>query len=503
MLNERVILMTTMPESDLNLLEPKMPPPLEPPRRHGLVFLIGLAALIGLAWGIGQFSNDSATASDRVLNPYHQGFLYRVKNFFFHSDQILAGQSDDRVNILLLGIGGPGHDGPYLSDTNIIVSIKPSASELALIPVPRDLAADVPGHGWRKINSANAFGEAERPGAGGDFASAVFSRTFNLTIPYYIRADFKAFQEIVDALGGITVNVPRAFTDTQFPGPNFSYQTARFNAGEQTMNGEQALNYARSRHGNNGEGSDFARGKRQELLLTAIRNKALSAGTIINPARVQGILSALNQHITTNLTWEQILYLANLARDLQLPAKTMVLDSSPGGYLINTTGEDGAFILSPKTGNFNDITTAVAGIFSTSSAPAANLATLNAPSANYLTVPNATITSTKLEIQNGTWRAGLAARTGEHLAAAGFTVIRVGNSLGRPIAQTTIYVLHNTVANTTLKTLSASLSAPYVTVLPDWLAESYDNPTTTENEQGMKYNTEADLLIILGTDIKE
>lgn len=495
--------MATMSEDDLNLLEPKILPPPQLRSRRWLAFLIGLFVLAGLGWGgLRQFSGQPTDASGRVLNPYHRGFLYRVQNFFFPSDHILEGQTDDRVNILLLGIGGPGHDGPYLSDTNIVVSIKPSTKELALMPVPRDLAADVSGHGWRKINSANAFGEAENPGGGGEVARAVFENTFKLPIPYYVRVDFTAFRDIVNALDGVTINIPRAFTDTQFPAANFAYQTIHFNAGEQTINGEQALNYARSRHGDNGEGSDFARGKRQELLLTAIRAKAMSAGTLLNPGRAQGIFEALNNHVATNLTWDQLLYLANLARDFKLPAKTIVLDSSPGGYLINTTGEDGAFLLSPKTGNFNEITTALAGVFSAESTSSIVAEAPTAPSASYLMAP-ATTNSLKLEVQNGTWRAGLAARIGERLSAQGFSVIRVGNSLQRPIEHTTIYLLNNKAPSVTVKKLSKLLQAPYITVLPDWLAENYDIPSTPENEQGMKYNTGTDLLIILGADTKE
>lgn len=496
-----------MDESAINLLPPQAPAPSpdEPPsgkrRPRWAIFFVAVICLAGLAYAIGRSNDDNLTGSGLTLFPHHEGFLYRVKNFFFPSNDTLQGQQDDRINILLLGIGGPGHDGPYLSDTNIIASIKPSTKQVALIPVPRDLEVNVPGRGMSKINSVNAYGEAENPGHGGDSAREVFSKTFNIALPYYIRVDFTAFQEIIDALGGITVAVPRAFTDTQFPGENYSYRTVHFDAGTQTMNGEQALVYARSRHGDNNEGSDFARGKRQQLILAAVKEKALSLATLLHPDRLQTIFNALKNHVSTNLSFDQLVYLAGLSQEINLPAKSVVIDSAPGGYLVNSMSEAGAFILTPKSGNFDQINTAIANVFvaTTTAGIASDQPT---PQTNYVTIPNANTTSTKIEIQNGTWRAGLAARLGQELSEQGFTIIRVGNSLKRPIEATMIYVLNPNSPKNVLSLLSTAVHAPFATKLPDWLAETYDNPQTAENEQGMKYNTQADLLIILGSDTK-
>jgi LCP family protein required for cell wall assembly len=478
------------------------PAPGTPPQKRRprwVIFFVAVVALAALAFALGHLrdSNDSGI----TLLPRHEGFLYRVKNFFFPSNDTLEGQQSDRINILLLGIGGLGHEGPYLSDTNIIVSIKPSTKQVALIPVPRDLAADVPGHGVRKINSANAFGEGDNPGHGGEFASQVFSKIFNTPLPYYIRVDFQAFKDIIDALGGVSVNVPRTFTDTQFPGENFSFRTVHFDAGTQTMDGATALDYARSRHGDNGEGSDFARGKRQELILSAVKEKALSLSTLLHPDRLQAIFNSLRSHVTTNLSFDQLVYLAGLSQDVQLPAKTVVLDSSPTGYLINTTGEDGAFLLSPKSGSFEQINKAISDVFvaTTTAGLAVNEPT---PAATYVTTPSVFSTTTKIEIQNGTWRAGLAARVGQELNSQGLTIIRVGNSIKRPIDTTTIYVRNINTPKNTITALTSLLHAPFATKLPDWLSESYDNPSTAENEQGMKYNTSADVIIILGSDTK-
>lgn len=495
-----------MDDTPVNLLTPKTQLSELPdgPGPKWPYFFVLLILLVAGALVIGRYGANDEYGNGSVLQPKHLGFLYRVKNFFFNSNNLLEGQSDDRVNILVLGVGGAGHDGPYLSDTSIIVSLKPSTKEVALIAVPRDLAVNVTGHGWRKINSASAFGEAANPGQGGEFARQVFSQAFNLSIPYYVRVDFKAFSDLVDALGGVNINVPKAFTDTQYPGANYSFTTIHFDQGDQFMAGDQALIYARSRHGDSGEGSDFARSRRQEQIIMAIKDKALSAGTLLNPARINNMIGAFANHVTTNLDFEQIIYLASFAKDLKTPAIKLVLDSSPNGLLVNATGEDGAFILSPKSGNFSEIDNAMMNVFA--NATTGSVLAVNIPSVQPVTdyfKPSGSATSTNLEIQNGTWRAGLAARVGESLSKTGFGILRVGNSLKRPIDQTVIYVLNSKVPGAVSAKLSGQLSAPVVTVLPDWLQENYDNTSTPENEQGMKHNPNADILIVLGANYKE
>ncbi len=470
-------------------------------------FCVGFVFLLLILWGAGRVmalvsKNNQPPNSSVVLQPKKMGIFEVVKNYFFHSEAIIEGESDDRINILLLGMGGPGHDGPYLTDTNIILSIKPSTHEVAMISIPRDLGVNVPGYGWYKINHVNSFGETKNPNQGGEFARSVFSQTFNTNIPYYIRLDFSAFQEIIDTIGGIKVNVPRSFTDTQFPGPKDSYQTVSFTAGEQIMNGEQALTYARSRHGNNGEGSDFARAARQQLILMALRSKLLSLGTYFNPSVIQKIFSSLSNHLTTNLSLGQMIYLGNMAREAGGITKNLVLDNSPHGYLISTTGEMGAFMLAPKTGNFEMINTTINNIFSSSTTLAASSnQTIISPPV-YQTKPTAT-TTLKIEIQNGTWRVGLANRLKTELENKNFSVISVGNTLKRPVSSTAVYVLNTKVASSAVSTLSQQVHALPAVTLPNWLQTGYDNPNTTEDESGMKYNSEADVLIILGNDFKE
>jgi LCP family protein required for cell wall assembly len=488
----------------INLLDPqKLEIPESKPKKKKLfwLFLIILVALFAIGctiqkkFSLAEWPSDASSYDLQTLEPKNVGLLDTVKNFIFHSDNILDGQRDDRVNILLLGIGGAGHDGPYLSDTNIILSIKPSTKEIAMISVPRDLGVKIDGHGVRKINAADAFGEAQTPGAGGEYARQIFVKTFDLDIPYYARVDFKAFQEIIDEVGGVTVNVPRSFSDSQFPGENFSYRTISFESGLQTMNGARALDFARSRHGNNGEGSDFSRARRQQLIMSALKEKLLSFGTYTNPVHVQNILQSLSNHISTNLNFGQMMYLASLGKDADKKIKMLVLDNGNNGFLRSYIAPDtGAFLLAPTTGNFDQINLAVKNVFEADLAkPAENLTLQNKPF----------FPSGKVQVLNGTWRAGLAAKYQHDLENNGLSTLPSGNSPKRPMEQTTIYIVNPKVSDEIIKAVQSTVPGQIKIGLPEWISSSTTNVAyNSTSSTNLNFNDQADILIILGMDIK-
>lgn len=449
--------------------------------------MIGLA-ILGLLifrnYTMTKWPTNPSAYDPITLKPKKIGFLQTVRNFIFNSDNVLAGQQQDRINILLLGIGGPGHEGPYLSDTNIILSIRPSANQVAMVSVPRDLAAKINGHGLKKINNANAFGEAENYGNGGEYARKIFEETFNISIPYYARVDFSAFKELIDSVGGIIVDVERTFTDASFPNNN-SLQTVSFAAGPQQMNGERALIFARSRHGNNGEGSDFARTKRQQLVLAAFKKKILSAGTFLNPLTLQKVISSLAKHIRTNLDFGQIMFLVNMAKDIDShEIKTLALDDSPNGLLKPLIGQDGAYLLAPKTDSYAEINSAILNIFNATDTPA-----VAAPDQNRSAPVSMSVPTAKIEIQNGTWRAGLAAIKKQELEKDGLYVSAVGNSVKRPIDTTTIYIITTNTSGTIITSLMNKLRASSTSALPEWLKTAYNASSSS-----------SDIVIVLGED---
>jgi len=452
-------------------------------RRAIFIFLLFFLILIS-AKLVGSFIFGAAPQTPEAYDPITlepkkpTGFLRQLGYSLFSKEPRLAGESADRINILLLGMSGEGYDGPYLTDTIILGSIKPSTQNVALISIPRDLGVKIPDRGWYKINHANAFGELKGQGEGARLTRAVIEDTFSAEVPYYVRVDFKAFEELIDIVGGITINVARAFTDTQYPGQNGTYQTVSFATGEQTMTGDRALIYARSRHGNNSEGSDFARARRQQQVLLALKEKILSFQTLTNPVRLNNILNSLDQHVITNLEFTDIIALIKMARSFNSPRlATVILDTSEGGYLEESITEEGAYVLLPRTGDWDEIKDLIKNIFSTAAAPDSTPIQATPPP----------LTKVNVEVQNGTWRAGLAARVRQELRHAGISVTTIGNTLERPIGASGIYPVSTASAPDVIETLTQTLAVPVKAMIP-------------ENESA---SSTTDILIILGEDYVE
>ena len=324
------------------------------------VLIVAVAVFLGLA------SYHVVSSGNAILSGLNNSsFFGELASFIQSGDKKLVGEKEDRVNILLVGIGGEGHEGGQLADTLIIANIKPSTNEVALLSIPRDLIVNIPGYGDRKINNANAFGEQDNlPGGGAAFTARILSSTLNISIPYYVRIDFSGFKQIVDDVGGVEIDVERAFTDSQYPTLNYGFQTLVFKKGVQRMDGERALKYVRSRHGNNGEGSDFARSRRQQKVLLALKDKILSLQLLTNPEATSKVADDLGKHIATNLKLWEILRLRSYATKIgngEVTAK--VLENTEGGMLKAAEGLDGAYILVPRSKDFSEIQTFIDHIF--------------------------------------------------------------------------------------------------------------------------------------------
>ncbi len=325
----------------------------------------GLAVLVILvsvgAWVAYSASNALGQISEN-------GFSF--KELF--SESVLK-SDDGRTNILLLGNGGSNHPGGQLTDTNILLSYNHDTEEAALISFPRDLYVDIAdGGGTARLNEAYAYGESnsESTGGGGVVAKDTISEIAGVPIHYYIEADFVGLKELVDSLDGVTVNVETAISDPYYPKDYFDedgnyYKTTDYNpfylsAGIQELDGITALKYARSRETT----SDFDRAARQQNLIMSIRDKALSLGILANPANVVEVIDVLGQHIKTDMSVGEIKELASLSKSLDLSSvKREVVDNSSTGLLVSTTTNAGAYILLPKTGDYDAIHELVQNIF--------------------------------------------------------------------------------------------------------------------------------------------
>lgn len=422
-------------------------------------------------------SSPSATSWIPGIN-----FFNKLKKLVPIADKLLIGEEADRINIMLLGMGGENHDGGYLTDTMMVASLKPSTKQVSLVSIPRDLTAPV--SGWRKINSINAYAEKENPGSGSDVTTKAVGELFQIPITYYVRVDFSGFERIIDEIGGVEVDVENEFDDYTYPvkgredNPDYysRFEHLHFDTGLQKMDGSRALKYARSRHALGPEGSDFARARRQQLLLEAVKDKLLSRQTLLNPVVLSKLLTEFNKDVSTNInTWEMI-RLWDLFKDTKRDQIiNKVLSDAPDGYLVSGKGQDGAYILTPRSGNFSEIKNMVQTIFET-----------NSVSPEEIVEPIAD--SAKVFIANGTWVAGLASKTSTTLTEYNFKTSGTGNAIERNYEQTVIYDLSAGEKNESLTALKKLTGATQAFNSPAWLEEY---------KSGEK---ESDFLLILGTD---
>jgi hypothetical protein len=242
------------------------------------------------------------------------------------------------------------------------------------------------------------------------------------------------------------------------------------------MDGSLALKYARSRHSLGAEGSDFARARRQQLVLEAVKEKLLSRQTLLNPVVLGKLIGELNKDISTNLnTWEMI-RIWNLFKDVdrgQIINK--VLSDAPDGFLVSGRGQDGAYILTPKSGNFTEIQNMVQAVFDT--ATSTSIQTIKPISDN-----------AKVFIANGTWITGLAGKTSSTLTQYEFQIAGTGNAVERNYEQSVVYDLTAGEKNDSLIALKKLTGATQAFNSPSWL-EPYK---TGDNK--------SDFLLILGTN---
>ena len=132
----------------------------QPRRRSWFWWKIGIALFVVIIGFIGLVGYRLVAAVNTTTNDNKKvSVLTQIGNLVGNRDALLKGEAEDRVNILLLGIGGEGHEGALLTDTIILASVQPSTGKVSMLSIPRDLAVELPQYGIRKINNANAFGK--------------------------------------------------------------------------------------------------------------------------------------------------------------------------------------------------------------------------------------------------------------------------------------------------------------------------------------------------------
>ena len=378
----------------------------------------------------------------------------------------LKGESEGQINILLLGVGGEGHDGPYLSDSIIVAQIRPKDNRMTLTSIPRDYLADLgTKYGQRKINSAFAEGFARNSDfdEAGKLARETVEKISGLTIPYFAVIDFQGFEKAIDLVEGIDVTVDRTFTDYTYPNNTNGYIPAvTFKEGPEHMNGKRALIFARSRHAAGPEGTDFARSQRQQKMLQAFKTKVVDLNLVTDSGKINSLLDVIGDHFHTNIGLAEMLHLYEIGKDFSKDnIVSQSLDPATGLVCDGKQEETGAYVILPCQGKTK---TDIRNFFQNS------------------------FTATALSKENSVIWLADSSKTGilynkaaKTLASAGATVLQLSYT-GTPLTQNVVYQIND--KPDTLKFIKDNLSASEVTLPPP----------------GVKVNKDkADLIVILGS----
>ena len=257
----------------------------------------------------------------------------------------LSAGGDGRTNLLLLGIDRRGGTGwAYRTDTIMVVTLDPDTRDAGILSIPRDLQLPIPGHGEDRINTANVYGSRSGgPEGGPALLESTIEGSFGIPIDGYLMVDFYAFVEIVDTLGGIEIDVPKRLHDTRYPDPKpgdpHAFKTILFEPGPQQMDGARALEYARSRMST----SDFDRAKRQQQVVLAIREKALSPGAIPSWPKLAAVML---ESVRTDLQTDELLAVAILVARTDMSTLKQVVLEHPLVY--SHRRSDGAAVQLPR-----------------------------------------------------------------------------------------------------------------------------------------------------------
>jgi LCP family protein required for cell wall assembly len=382
--------------------------------------------------------------------------------------------SGGKINILLLGIDQRrSEQGPWRTDTMILVTIDPVAKRAGMLSVPRDLWVQIPDNGeFDKINTANFRGDAESfPGGGGPaLAMQTVQANFNVQVDFYVTINFYAFIQALDRIGCVPVTVSETIDDPTYPAlDGFGFDPFHIDPGDYCMDSQTLLKYARTRAT---FGSDFDRAARQQQVIMAIRDKVLNTNelpTLI--AQAPDMYNTVSEGVKTNLTLDQMIQLAQLAPDI--PKENICSAVINGSYIESMqTLPDNSQVLIPDKEKVRQLVDDVNNGTGTCTPGGENLS------------QEATAEVATVSIINGTPQEGLASDTKAILTAAGVNVVAVGNADKFDYATTVITSYKGKTA--TARYLAKLLDVPETAIV--------DSPNPS---------AEYDIVVILGADYKK
>lgn len=373
-------------------------------KKKVILIILGILILVGgvILWKMDSVLNKISTEG---------GIFSSIAKSLPGVEDALKGEKEGRINILLLGMRGenvPG--GGTLADTIMVLSIKPNDNKASFLSIPRDLYVDNPNLGAKsKINAVYAYGQQDGKNNGISSMKEVVGKIVGQEIHYAVVINFKGFTDLVDAIGGIEITLDKPFEEAMqfdeervcdsytFTKPTgkyeYKYHTRKdgskyvaatyklctnpnvecggdfkLPAGTQTLNGEKALCYARSRK----TSSDFERARRQQMIIQEIKEKAVSIGTLADFEKTNAVMNALGDNLKTDLQLWEMKRLYEMEKNMQNPEIIQkVLENSSEGLLYNPPEtKEAGYILLPIGDNYQAISQMFNDIFPVST-PAA------------------------------------------------------------------------------------------------------------------------------------
>jgi polyisoprenyl-teichoic acid--peptidoglycan teichoic acid transferase len=371
-----------------------------------------------------------------------------------------------RVTILVMGLDyrdWEAGDGPPRTDTMIMLTVDPLTKTAGMLNVPRDLWVSIPGFEYGRINTAYPLGIAfDVPGGGPELAMQTVESLLGVPIDYYAIIDFYAFEQFIDELGGIYVDVPAEITVDPIGKGN----TLTLEPGRQILDGGTALAYARARHT---EGGDFDRANRQQQVIIAIRDRAVELGPAQLATRAPALYNELAGGIHTNLSLDDALRLGWLALDIPMSAVQRGAIAPPNAVMLAKSPDGSQDILIPVPDQIRLIRDQV---FASSTMASPGLTSGDARA-------NMQAEGATIVLANGTYVEGLASDTQSYLQSQGANVVGTQNS---------DYTTYTRLIDYTGKPYTDRYLVDLMQITPYSIFLQYDP------------NSQVDVLVILGDD---
>lgn len=280
------------------------------------------------------------------------------------SSYYLIPKLQHNVAILILGKGGEGHTAPDLTDTIMVVTLNSNNHKINIFSLPRDIWVNST---RAKLNSSYYWGK-QKGGNGFDLAATSVNEITGIMPKYTVVVDFSLFKDFIDTIGGVDVNVENSFIDEKYPilgkendlcnGDKLykcRYETLQFTSGLQHMDGETALKFVRSRNSVGDEGTDLAREKRQQVLISAIKNKILSVDFVFDIKSMKSLYSVVTTHVETNM---DSVFLQSLFKELISSRNNINFLTIPEEFLKISQNEkkyDRQYVFVPKSDTWKDL----------------------------------------------------------------------------------------------------------------------------------------------------